>query len=56
MMTGMAAAALSLVFVIGGMSAFANPEEPQAKYASREAEPQAIDVVEVEENENMFKG
>ena len=55
-MTGMAAAALSLVFVIGGMSAFASPEEPQAKYASREAEPQAIDVVEAQENENLLNG
>ncbi len=55
-MTGMAAAALSLVFVIGGMSAFADPAEPQAKYASRDAEPQVVDVVEAQENENLFKG
>ncbi|MBO4979570.1 MAG: hypothetical protein J6D16_04105 [Clostridia bacterium] len=54
-MTGMAAAALSLVFVIGGVSAFGNPE-PEAKYASREAEPQVIDVVEAQENENLLKG
>ena len=54
-MTGMAAAALSLVFVIGGVSAFAAPE-PEAKYASRDVDPQVIDVAEVQENENLFKG
>lgn len=53
-MTGMAAAALSLVFVIGGMTAFASPEEG-AEYASREAEARVIDVAEVEENENLIQ-
>lgn len=54
-MTGMAAAALSLVFVIGGVSAFASPE-PEAKYASREADHSVVDVVEAQENENLFQG
>ena len=54
-MTGMAAAALSLVFVIGGVSAFASPE-PEAKYAARDVEHQVVDVAEVQENENLFKG
>ncbi len=54
-MTGMAAAALSLVFVIGGMSAFATPEA-NVNYAARDAEPRAMDVAEVEEDENLLKG
>lgn len=54
-MTGMAAVALSLVFVIGGVSAFA-PKEEGVGYASREAEARAIDVAEVEENENLIQG
>lgn len=55
-MTGMAAAALSLIFVIGGISAFGGSEEPQTSYAARDAEPQVIDVVEAQENENLLKG
>lgn len=55
-MTGMAAAALSLVFVIGGMTAFADPSEPQTAYASRDDEPQVIDMVEAQENENLMNG
>jgi len=54
-MTGMAAAALSLMFVIGGVSAFASPEEG-AEYAAREAEARVMDVAEVEENENLIQG
>lgn len=54
-MTGMAAAALSLVFVIGGMSVFATPE-PDASYATRDIEPHVIDVVEAENEENLLKG
>ena len=54
-MTGMATVALSLVFVIGGVSVFAAPES-NAEYVSREAEPYVVDVVEVEENENLLKG
>ena len=55
-MAGMAAAALSLVFVIGGMSVFSDPAEPQAKYASRDVEPSVVDVAEIEKNENLLNG
>ena len=54
-MTGMAAAALSLVFVIGGVSAFVGPDA-EAEYASRNVEVEVHDVAEVEENENLMKG
>ncbi|MBO5305511.1 MAG: hypothetical protein J6B12_01990 [Clostridia bacterium] len=54
-MTGMAAAALSLVFVIGGMSVFATSEDGM-EYASRDAEARVMDVAEVEENENLIQG
>ncbi len=54
-MTGMAAAAMSLVFVIGGMSVFASPDD-EMQYAAREAEARVIDVAEVEENENFVQG
>ena len=54
-MAGMAAAALSLVFVIGGVSALAGPE-PEAQYASRDMDVQVIDMAEVEENGNFLKG
>lgn len=55
-MTGMAAAALSLVFVIGGVSAFASPEEGVEYAARRDAEQHVVDVAEVEENENLVQG
>ena len=54
-MTGMAAAALSLVFVIGGMTAFARPEA-DANYEARSAEVHVVDVAEAEEDENLLKG
>jgi hypothetical protein len=53
-MTGMAAAALSLVFVIGGVSAFVGPDA-EAEYTSRNVEIEVHDVVEVPENENLMK-
>lgn len=55
-MTGMAAAALSLVFVIGGVSAFASSENGVEYASRRDAEPQVIDMAEVEENENLVQG
>ena len=54
-MTGMAAAALSLVFVIGGVSAFVGPDA-EVEYASRNVEIEVHDVVEAPENENLMKG
>lgn len=54
-MTGMAAAALSLVFVIGGVSAFVGPEA-EAEYTARNVEVEVHDVVEVEGNEDLTKG
>ncbi len=54
-MTGMAAAALSLVFVIGGVSAFVGPDA-EAEYASRNVEVEVHDVAEAQENENLMKG
>ena len=47
-------AIIGLLF--GGVSAFGGSEEPQTSYASRDAEPQVIDVVEAQENENLLKG
>lgn len=53
--TGMAAAALSLVLMIGGVVVLVQPGS-DADYVKQDAQPQVMDVAEVGQNENLVRG